>query len=183
MTKIKREKLEHDIVTNIFLPLLRLKLVEPGASLNQNHRPTNTWVRSSMPVRDGVANKQVRDFGAKRNIVKESLKPQYPYVIVENFNENNEVATIKVNTDVYYKVPCELTIRLVDVGDVTRISNLAGQISSILKDNRESDLLAKGLSRLKWNIVSTPGYSSDDGEMNEKQILLTFDARVDEWQL
>ena len=43
--------------------------------------------------------------------------------------------------------------------------------------------MAKGLSNLEWNIVSTPGYSADDNELNEKQIIVTFNARIDEWQL
>jgi CTP:phosphocholine cytidylyltransferase-like protein len=81
---------------------------------------------------------------------------------------------------VYYQVSCELTIRLLDVGDVTRISNLAGQISKALYTYRGSTLMDKGISKLQWNIVSTTGYAADDNEYNEKQVLLTFNARVDE---
>lgn len=183
MTKIARNKLENYIVTDLFLPVLRKYLTDPKATSIQNSRPNASWIRSSFPVRKDNSNAQVRDYGVKRNIIKEAEKPQYPYVIIGDFNETNEAQTIEVSTNVYYKVSCELTIRILDVGDVTRVSNLAGQLSKLFYTYKKTEFMSKGISNLEWNVVSTAGYSSDDGELNEKQVLLTFDARVDEWQL
>lgn len=183
MTKIDRSKIEKYIVTDLFLPTLRKYLVDPNSSSVQVKRPNSSWVRSSIPVRTENSNSNARDFGVKRNIVKESTKPQYPYVIIGDFNETNTAETIEVVDNVYYRVDGELTIRILDVGDVTRVSNLAGQISNILYEYKKSVFMAKGLSNLEWNIVSTPGYSADNNEFNEKQIIVTFNARIDEWQL
>lgn len=180
MTKIDRSKLENYIVTSIFLPVLRKYVEDPCVQLK---RPNSSWIRSSMPIRTSETNSSVHDYGSKRKIIKESAKPQYPYVIIGDFNETNTPETIEVVNNVYYNTSGELTIRIVDVGDVTRISNLAGQISQILYKYKKSEFLSKGISNMEWSVVSTPGYSSDDGELNEKQILITFNARINEWQL
>jgi hypothetical protein len=183
MTKITRSTLEHTVVVDIFLNSLRNRLVDPNAPTTKTRRPNSSWIRSSFPVRTSNTIEGVTDYGTKRKIIKESEKPQYPYVIVENFNETNEAVSINVDDSVYYRVPCELTIRLTDVGDVTRISNLAGQISNVFYKHKKADYSSKGISNLQWVVVSTPGYASDGNEFNEKQVIVTFDARIDEWEL
>lgn len=179
MTKINRAKAERTIV-NLFLALLRNQLTDPLSPARENIN----WIRASEYVRDEVIPEGAIPVNTrKRQIIKESRKPDYPMVIVSDYTEKNEVETIKVDTDVHYLVSCELTIRIKDVGDVTRIGNLAGQISSMLKTYRQSQLLTKGISRLEWDTTPVMGYAVDDNEYNEKQILLTFRARFDEWQL
>jgi len=179
MTKINRISAESTIVTN-FLKLFRLYLSDPLIPVRTN---TN-WIRSSEMVRKDMTPEGAEPLSnRKRTIVKESLKPDYPQVIVCDYNEKSARKSIKLVTGSYYQVDCELTIRIKDVGDVTRISNLAGQVSQILHKYYQSDIMPNGISNLDWDIVSTSGYADDDNEFNEKQVLLTFTARFNEWQL
>lgn len=171
MTAIKRKELE-SVIINKFLTVLRNNLTDPLSPARAN----SNWVRSSVMVRAATANPQ----GRKRYILKQSQKPGYPQVIVSDFNDNNSKVTINKSGGRQIKVEGELTIRILDIGDVTRIGSLAGQISNTLS-TRTSEFTSVGLGNLEWESISLPGYADDDNEYNEKQISLTFIARLTEW--
>lgn len=179
MTKITRATAESTII-KLFLTKLRLSLVDPLSPARTN----SNWIRSKVEVRKSIIPTGNTDLTRKKYLIKESDKPDFPQVVVGGFRETNEPATIKLDTNVYYRVPCELTIRVLDTdGDYTRIGDLIGQISGTLYTNYSKDYQVNGISDLKWQIIPTPNWETDAGEYNEKQVLLTFNARYDEWQL
>ena len=173
-TILTRKNLENYIITDIFLPLLRDNLKDPSVSNVKHARPSSSWIRCSLPVRQATSSDGVRDYGSKRTIVKESAKAQYPYVILTSFEEENSLQTIDPSSKCHYAVDCTLTIRVLDVGDVTRVANLAGQISHLLQTKKKDSLLIHGLQNLEWNVVSLKGYTVDSSEYYEKQIVLAF---------
>ena len=182
MTKITRNKAESTII-NLFLTTLRANLIDVYTPV----RTGSDWIRASALIRQdnlptaSVTGVTVKSLSRKRGIVKQSQKPDYPLVIVGDFDETNEIYTFKKGTDSYYKVNCELVIYITDVGNVTRIGGLAGQISEILKSKKISSFKPNGITMLEWVIISTPGYSDDNNEYNEKQIRVNFTARLTEW--
>lgn len=179
MTKIIRSQLEHKIITDIFLPVLRENL----SDVYSVSRTASQWIRSSiLNSKNSVPEKNDLTVGRKKYIVKESVKPGYPQVIIGDFNVSNEVDSM-INNKLNYRANCTLNIRILDIGDVTRISNIAGQISAILMTKKYTDLRTGGISKLSWDEISTPGYSDDDNDFNEKQIELKFEARLSEWQI
>jgi hypothetical protein len=179
MTKINRASADK-VITNIFIDALRVRLSDPLSPARTN----SNWIRSKSTIRTDIIPAGNQDLSRKRYLQKESDKPDFPEVVVGGYRETNEITTINLGNGVYYRVPCELTIRVLDnSSDVTRIGNLISQISYVLRKFYVSDLQSKGISNLEWSIIPTPGFETDSGEYNEKQVLLTFTARVDEWQL
>lgn len=171
MTKIKRTELEHKIITGIFLPVLREGLTD----VHTPARTNSNWIRSSMLIT------QPSTVGRKKYIVKESAKPSFPQVIVGDFIEKNVVDNF-IDGKINYRVNAELNIIITDVGPVSNVSNLAGQISNLLMSRKYTSLRKLGISRLEFDIVSTPGYSDDDNDYNEKQIEVRFEARLTDWE-
>lgn len=179
MTKINRKLLENHIVTSVFLPVLRTGLIDVVLPA----RTTSNWIRSSvLTTQSSVPESDSKTVGRKKYIVKESAKPGFPQVIVGDFNTYNEVDST-INGKINYRANCTLNIRILDIGDVTRVSNLAGQVSALLMTTKYTTLRTGGLSRLEWDEISTPGYSDDDNDYNEKQIEVRFEARLTEWQV
>jgi hypothetical protein len=171
MTKIERIELEHKIISDIFLPVLREGITDVYTPQRNNSK----WIRSSTLVT------QASTVGRKKYLVKESAKAKFPEIIVGNFVERNVVDNF-INGKINYRVDGELDIIITDVGDVTRVSNLAGQISDLLITTKYTTLRNLGISKLEFDIIPTPGYSDDDNNYNEKQINVRFEARLVEWQ-
>jgi len=170
MTKIARSSIESTVV-NKFLTILRANITDPISPARTNAK----WIRSSVEVTETPTTNQ----GRKKYIVKEAVKPGYPQVVIGDYAETNIINTLKEGTDVNYRIECELTIYVLDVGHAPSvIGGLAGAISNILKTKKVSDFKPNGISYLEWTNISTPGYSDDDNTYNEKQISVTFIARI-----
>lgn len=169
MTAFTRKTLEKECV-NLVLDTLRAYVTDPLTPA----RPTTSWIRTSVLYREEPQDNTSR----KSFLVKESAKAGFPQVIVSDFNEINTLSYFYKGSlkSAGYKVNCELTLRVLDKGDITRISNLCGQISDVLMDYKNSKLINSGISNLNWTINTMPPNFADD--YFEKQILLTFTARV-----
>jgi hypothetical protein len=174
MTKINRNALESSII-NSLLTILRAGLTDVYIPV----RTGTNWIRSSMKVTEPSTSAE--SVGRKKYIIKEASKPNFPQVIVQDFVERNVTNTF-INGKINYEVECEVTIRVLDIGGVSRIGGLASQISDLLVTKKATDLRTAGISKLEYDVISLPGYADDDNDYNEKDISLRFTARLSEWQ-
>jgi hypothetical protein len=176
MTKITRSSIESTVI-NLFINTLRTYLVDPNTSTT---RQNANWIRSSYQVEIGSSNGLTASKGSN-HLIKPKEMVGFPVVIVEAFESKNTQKTIYVSTNVNYEVACELTIRLLDNNNVTRIGSLGSQIENILETYR-STFMASGITKLEWSNIPTGNYASDGSTYNERQIMVTFIARVSSWQ-
>lgn len=183
MTTLARATIENTLIPNL-LTFFRTYLSDP---LSRNN---TGWIRSESQVRAGFNNNStstgvngvtVKDLSRKRGIIKESQKVGYPEVIISDLNISNVVDNF-IDGKINYIVNGTLNIRILDTGNINRIANISGQISSVLMTYKYTSLRELGLSKLEWDEISLPGYSDEDNEFREKQIELRFRARLSEWQ-
>ena len=173
MSEINRSEIENSVI-NLFLTVLRNNLSDPISPKRNNSK----WIRSQIENR---ATPEANS-GRKKYIIKNAYKVGYPQVIVGEFDEDNIPATIMNGTSANYFTNCTLKIFLEDSGHAPNVlGNLHGQISNILYTEQNNSLKAGGITRLKWQIVSTFPYSNDTGDYNEKQILLNFRVMLSDW--
>lgn len=169
MTKITRENLPHDII-NIFLNLLRDNLQDVCSPKRSNLK----WIRSDIQYNKGKLNSETSSKGKVR-ISKPKDNVGFPQIAVANYTENNTHYVINGKMETLGDV----TIRIVDNNVAQRIDSIAAKISSLLITERSSLILA-GLSKLEWSVVPVGDYGLDNSIYNEKDIVVTFTARVDD---
>jgi len=166
MTKINRSSIESTIIAGI-LVILRKCLTDP---LNPK-RTNSNWIRNSAKVTETPTT----NYGRKHYIVKESAKPLYPQVIVQSYDEDNKQKYITSK----YETTSNCIIRIMDIGDPTRVGGLGGQISNIVKTHL-SDFYKLGIKNLSF--TATPTVEGGDGENDfyEKEITLSYTVIVNE---
>lgn len=166
MTKIKRMNIESTLVTGL-LTIFRKYLSDP-----LNPQRTNTlWIRSSVMSSETPT----VNHGRKSYIVKESNKPSFPQVIIGNYQEINT----KQYINNHWVTAGEIIIRILDVGDVTRIGGLGGQISYIIK-NYSSVFSDIGIKKITMTATPTGSGADEINSFFEKEITLSFEVIVDE---
>lgn len=176
MATLARATIENTLIPNL-LTFFRTHLSDP---LSRNN---TGWIRSESQVRAGFNNNStstgvtgvtVKDLSRKRGIIKESQKVGYPEVIIGNYTETNSHVTIGGN----YETEGTVIITIKDTGNVNRIGNIAGQISSIIKTKSSTLKYSYGIHDLTWTSAPTDRYFDDDNEYNTKDITLDFKVLV-----
>jgi len=163
-------------VVNLFLTNLRTYLSDPITPARTN---TN-WIRSSLMVKNDSTPTTDTDLTRKRWLTKESNKPGMPQVVVGNVTLDSSQKTINLGTNPNYESEAELTIRIVDIGDISRIGNLTSQIDSLLETYRGT-FMTSGVSNMSWAILSDVGGPESESEYRESQIVVRFKSRFSSW--
>jgi hypothetical protein len=168
MTGIRICEAESKII-NLFLDVLRNGMTD----VRTKPRDNSSWIRSQLLVSlDTPGN-------INRTRVKPSMLPGFPQVIVCDYFENRELNTIRNSKyQCKFKTDLSLTIRIIDKGSSSQIGKLAGAVQKALVDNINY-LRTYKISDLVFTNVPLPGYSTDDSDLNERQLLCRFKAVID----
>ena len=167
MTGISIEEVESKVI-NTFLDILRNGLVD----IKTPSRNTKYWIRSQVKVSESTLGLN------KRTRVKSSSTPGFPQVVVCDFFETRELRTMKSdNYQCKFKTYYVLTIRILDKGSSAQTGKLAGSVQKVLFNNINT-LQDNYIYDLSFSNVPLPGYSTDNMDLNERQIICKFKVAI-----